>query len=321
MAKNTATKPEPTSTLDLPPLNPEDVAPTRLNALSLSPWDLHVVGVDPEPDGTTAGPENPLYDERIKLPLDPFLVANIRQMGVLRPVLYRKDGERYLVIDGRRRVMHARAAWTQQRNAGETLVKVPAMAKRGTNVELFGISRASNAMAVVDDPMQNARNAQRHLDMGATEATTAVVFGVSVQTIKDWQKLLDVAPEIQEQVTAKKVTATAAMELSKLSMADQVKVMRDATEAAGGAIPKADAVINAVREAQGKNKTVTPKEKLASAHDKLCTFAKAQLAGSKLRDMDDDIGKLVKGLCVTLTGKKWDSFLKSLAAEQDDASK
>ena len=76
----------------------------RLNAFGVDPDHLCVVGIDTKhKEG-----EHPLWDERIHRKLHEPFIANLMAVGVLEPILVRKNGETLEVIDGRQRVLSAR---------------------------------------------------------------------------------------------------------------------------------------------------------------------------------------------------------------------
>jgi ParB family chromosome partitioning protein len=228
---------------------------TRRSYFVFTPDECIIVGLD-----TKDGKEHPLYDERIKLPVDEALVRSIQTYGVLKPILFERDGDRVLVVAGRRRVRAARVAAERQRNAGELEVVVPAIPKRGDGAMLFGISRAENAHNAPDGILLNARNAQRMLDMGASEEVVAVSFGVGPQTIKAWLALLGLAPDVIKAVEGGTISPTAAVALGKISRAEQSKKLKELT--AGGAKPTVADAAAKVRAASGKAPIETPKGKL-----------------------------------------------------------
>ncbi len=70
----------------------------KTNVLMFEPEKLHLVT-----DKTHL-----LYDERINLPIDEGMVLNIKELGVLEPIIVWKDPEIGLtcVVAGRQRVKH-----------------------------------------------------------------------------------------------------------------------------------------------------------------------------------------------------------------------
>jgi ParB family chromosome partitioning protein len=288
------TEPETTETptaTKKPPGKQADGA--RRSYFMFDPDEIVIVGVD-----TKDGPEHPLYDERIKLPLDEGMVRNIQTYGVITPIAFVRDGETVLTVDGRRRVLHAREAKKRQLAAGEEPVKVPALPKRGEDAYLFGISRASNAMRVNDGPLTNARNAQRMLDMGSSEAEIAVAFGVKVSTVKDWLTLLDLATPVKNAVAKGTLSASAASGLAKLSKEEQAAHLEELL--AKGVKATADNVINKVREGKGKAPINTPKVRVEKAEAILTKVAKSwnDMTKDELIEVVDKLSKalLSKGM-------------------------
>ena len=60
----------------------------RLNAFGMDPDKLTIIGLD-----TDDGPEHPLYDERVRLPLDESFVKNVKVYGVIEDVIVCKDAD------------------------------------------------------------------------------------------------------------------------------------------------------------------------------------------------------------------------------------
>src|SRR5210317_1175692 len=104
----------------------------RINSFALDPYKLTIVGHD-----TDDGPEHPLYDERIKLPLEQSMIANFRALGVKNPIRVHKTSDgKLIVVDGRRRVLHAREANRQLAREGEPELEVPVLQEKGSNEDL-----------------------------------------------------------------------------------------------------------------------------------------------------------------------------------------
>lgn len=235
---------------------------TRRSYFVFDPDEVVIIGLD-----TKDGPEHPLFDGESNAHAaekDAANIANVRTFGVLEPILFERDGDRILVVDGRTRTRWARAAAKLQRAAGEEVLVVPGLPKRGDGAMLYGISRAANTHRPDDTPLQNARNAQRLMDMGRSEAEVAVAFGVTPQTMKHWLALLQLDPKVQRAVE-RGMAVGAAAPLAKLSKADQVAKLAE-LEAAGDK-PTARAVTNKLRADQGKAAVETPAQKLRKIED------------------------------------------------------
>lgn len=188
---------------------------TRLNAFGLDPDDVVIVGLD---DGE--GPDHPLFDERVALPLDEALVRNIMVFGVIEPIVVRKNGTFVEVVDGRQRVRAAREANARLREQGSEPLNVPAIVRRGDNGQIMGVM-LSTFLRQDDTPIAKAQKVARYLDTGKSEAEAALVYGVSTQTIRNWLALLELAPRVQAAVTAGQIGAAAALELRDLPHREQ----------------------------------------------------------------------------------------------------
>lgn len=218
------------------------------------PYDYVIVGLD-----TDDGPDHPLYDERIRMPVPETLIRNIRAYGVLKPVLFERDGDRPLVVDGRQRVRAARVVRDRQREAGEDEIAVRGIPQRGDGSHLFAVSRAAN-LHQADGPLTQARNAQRMVDLGRSTDEIAVAFGVTEQTVKHWLALLELAPAVRTAVERGSISPTAAAKLRKLDRDDQVAKLSELT--AGGAKPTASAARDRVRGARGLAPIVTARVRI-----------------------------------------------------------
>lgn len=296
---------------------------TKFSILKMDPFKVLVVGID------FGGPGDPGYDERVKLPLDPMMVQSIKKWGVVRTILARKDGDRFVAVDGRRRIMHARAAnlELQAENPSVTadqLIRVKVELVRNDEVGLMATSRVANAYAVKDNPITNAKHAQQMLDKGADMPTVALAFGVSVQSVGDWLKLLDVAPEVAAELEKGMLTANAAIELSGVPMAEQVKILqkvRDEAMPARGSKPgkvSTSAVTAAVRDAKTQNGTGAKLKKTPSERIKAVCGVFEGLLKDAVKATDphgplpsDTMYSALRRMHLILTDTKWDSAVKA----------
>jgi ParB family chromosome partitioning protein len=199
----------------------------RLNAFSFDPDDLVIVGLD-----TTDGPDHPLYDERIKLAVNPALVANIQVYGVIEPVVVAKSDDVVVVVNGRQRVRAARAANEQLRKAGCELVSVPVILRRGEDGHLVGVMISANEQRTDDELPQKLKKLERLLALGRSEDEAACAFGVSKQTIKNWLTVAEASPELRKAVISGQLPQTAALQLAQLPRAAQAEALQELEEAA-----------------------------------------------------------------------------------------
>lgn len=230
----------------------------RGSLYTFDPNDLLIVGLD-----TGHTKTHPLWDERAFMPLDEALVLNIQTYGVIEPISICRDGEQVLVVDGRRRVLHAREAADRQEKAGEVAVRVPAVIKKGSEGRLLGISRAANALRQDDSPMANAHNAQRMIDFGEDEEAVAITYGVGIQTVRNWLKLLDLDASVQKAVEKGEIGATSAARLSGLSRDEQKSTL---TEMRGNGKLSTAAVTATVRAKKTKSERVAAPGKVVLRH-------------------------------------------------------
>lgn len=194
----------------------------RLNGFAMNPNDLVVIGYD-----TTDGEEHPLYDERVKLPLDENLVRNIQALGVIENITVRKNGGTPEVVAGRRRVLHAREASRRNVEKGLPEILVPTTVLRADDRHAFAIAISENEQRRGDDPVTRAKKAARLMRMGMGEDDLAVVFGLTRQGVKNLLSILDLDPKVQRAVESEKLTYTAAIQLTDLKREDQVAKMEE----------------------------------------------------------------------------------------------
>lgn len=238
----------------------------RTASAYMDPNELIVVGVD-----TTDDAAHPLWDPRIRLPLDEAMIRNIQINGVIEPVIATREHNRAYVVNGRRRTLHAREASRRQVAAGLDAIRIPVIFKQGSELRLFGISQSANRFRVNDGQLVSARNAQRMLDLGAAVEDVAASFGVSDQTVRNWLQMLQLAPEILDAMESREIAATTALMLAPLDKHEQVqelKLIKDQAKETGK-IPTVSAVRRRVATKLGRHATPTPKERINKAIDVL----------------------------------------------------
>lgn len=199
---------------------------SRLNAYSMEPEALTIVGLD-----SRDGPDHPLWDERIELPVDEGLVRNIRAYGVLKAVLVRKNGPLVEVVDGRQRVRAAREANKRLVDEGYEPIKVPCFVRRDKDHRAMGVMISTNENRIDDSPIVRAQKAQRSLDMGNSEEEVCIQFGITKQGLKNLLTVLDLDEKVQNLIEKKKLTYSAAITLTDLTREEQVEKAKEMAEA------------------------------------------------------------------------------------------
>ncbi|HEM7889451.1 hypothetical protein [Burkholderia cepacia] len=204
-------------------------AKSKVTALAMDPNDLELV-VDPS---------HPLYDRRVHQEPNPKTVLNYRAIGVREPVLFYKDPEtgKNLVIDGRGRVINARELNRQLVAAGEPPITIPAIPQKVINdggKSFTAVMVSANEIRHEDSPINRAEKMARMLDVGHTEETVAVYFGVEVPTVRQQLKLLDCTAAVRDALEADQITVSNALKLAKLTPEQQREKVKAVIAAADG---------------------------------------------------------------------------------------
>jgi ParB family chromosome partitioning protein len=208
----------------------------EFKGLLLDPEKITIIGLD-----TKDGPEHPLYDERINLPLDEGMIKQIMRRGIKTPVVVTKDPESGAVLlkAGRQRVRNAREANKRLRKAGEEPIWVPATTERGFSDEasLMETMMIENSFRQDDTPVVRAKKIQRYLERGRSEEQAAELLGLSVATIKNLLGLLEAPAAVRNAVDNGKITATEGYQLAKLQP-EEAKTKLAVLTANGAALTK-----------------------------------------------------------------------------------
>jgi ParB-like chromosome segregation protein Spo0J len=216
--------------------------------------DLIIIGLD-----TSDGTDHELYDERAMKVLDENLVKNILVYGVIRPVTVREEAGKLLVVDGRQRVRAARKARSMQSEAGEYEVKVPYTTHGVVGADrqrLAGIMVSTNEQRSADEILVKAAKAARMKGLGASLDEISIAFGRSKTTIRQWFKLLEAHPTLQDAVKHGLIAVSAAHEVAKYPKDEQVDVLRELQKLANGE-RVTESMAKAYRQAKGDS-TATP---------------------------------------------------------------
>lgn len=201
----------------------------KTNVLMFEPEKLHLVT-----DKT-----HPLYDERINLPIEEGMVLNIKELGVLEPIIVWKDPEtgRSCVVDGRQRVRHTIEANKRLAKEGKPLLMVPAVTKRGSAVRMAQAMVSANEIRQADTPLGRAKKMADALERGHDEQDLSLMFGCSVQTVRATLSLLDATQAVKDAVESGTVTVTQARQLASLepeAQREKVKEIETATAGTSG---------------------------------------------------------------------------------------
>ena len=268
---------------------------SRSNVFLLAPEDIVLITDE----------QHPLYDERVKLPINEGMVVSIMEHGVTTPITVVKDGEKAVVISGLQRVKNACEANKRLKKDGKEPVLIKSDVRRGEDVDLLGVAMLGNVHQD-DPPMVTASKLQRYINMGRTEAQAAVVIGQKMSYVKALLTLLDLAKPVQAAVTAGGLSVSAAASLSGLDREKQIEAMH--TAGAGkkpGKKTSVKAAKKAVKKSKGEKDTDAPGKKEIKA-----------LLFSKLLDSDDTVHALAWVLVGERKGKIAAALKKLEAAEE-----
>jgi len=199
-----------------PPAPTPDAVPTipakdRLYRVQLA--KITVVGLD---TSHKVG-EHELWDERIHYPMNEDQILSFMAVGIRVPVVCLAEDGKYLVVDGRRRVIEGREASRRLVALGEAPLEVWVH---------FGGKRLSHEMALLlsvelnerrtEDPHDvKCRKAARLYEAKIDVATIARAFGKTKRAIYDWLALDYAAPDVKAAVELKMISASAGAALSR----------------------------------------------------------------------------------------------------------
>jgi len=176
-------------------------------------------------------PKHVLYDPRVELEPDEPVVRNMMARGfTLTPIVLRKNGPLNEIVDGRRRFINAREANRRIVEEGGAAFPIPCLPFKGNDSEALATMIFLNELRREDSPLDKAKKAHNFMAFGRTEEETALVFGVTEQTLGHWLELLDLDPAVQGAVAKGQLSATEARkDFGDMTREDQ-KVKLEATD-------------------------------------------------------------------------------------------
>ncbi len=234
----------------------------------IAPHDLKIIGLD-----TDHREEHPLFDERVFWPVDEHLVKNIGYYGIQQPVLVRREGGSYHVIDGRQRVRAARSAAVSSGEKGEHQLKVPCRLVQQNDKVVSGIMISTNELRKDDTILGKAMKAARLLDQLGSINEVATAFGRTVPSIRNWLKLAEADPTIHDAVDKGILTAASAIEISRYDREEQVEALERVMDRVAKATPEGQAV-------KPVSESVVKKDRQAQGHSSAAGTASPKAASS-----------------------------------------
>ncbi len=122
------------------------------------------------------------------------LASSIRSLGVVEPVLVRREGQRYRIIAGERR-------WRAAQRAG--LKEIPALLREATDAEAFELALVENLQREDLNAIEEAEALQALIaEHGLTQEEVAQRVGKERSTVANALRLLRLPAELREAVRA-----------------------------------------------------------------------------------------------------------------------
>lgn len=233
---------------------------------------------DPETLTIIKDPAHPLYDERIDLPIDEPTVLSIMEVGVINPIIVRKnkDTNEIEVVAGRQRTMCTIEANKRLVAEGKEKKLIP-----GTICKTAGSPGALMSAMVIDNELRRndgiyvkAKKAKRLLDFGVPIENVASNFGVVPQSIKNYLQVLDCSKAVIAALDSGELSADAAKKFSSLKHEEQDKLLKDMRTAGATKGRKAN---KKLEQATGRPSAVLGmgKKQIKAIYDNLVEMNKA----------------------------------------------
>lgn len=211
----------------------------RGNLFMVDPWKICLVWDDSDPRFTKEcekllsadidsvdGDKHPLFDDRVFIPRSDSKVAATIKNGVSIPVIVRKNGDAVEAVDGRQRVLDARAANLALEKQGEPTLRVPCVVKRGDDTGAMATMVMANEFRTNDEVFNKAKKANRLQERGMDLDEIADCFQVTTTAVRNWLKLLEMDDSVQKACRTGIVTVTEAIKWSKEDREKQKELLK-----------------------------------------------------------------------------------------------
>jgi len=153
--------------------------------------DIPIELIDPNPHQPRRNFQTEAFDE---------LVKSIRQHGIIQPMVVTKNGERYELIAGERRLRAAKRLG---------FPTVPAIVRETRELEQLEMAIVENVQRQDLNPVEEALAYQQLLDeFGLTQEEVAEKVGKSRTTVANAMRLLTLPPEMLSALRDGKITAS-----------------------------------------------------------------------------------------------------------------
>ena len=211
-----------------------------------NPNDLIIIGVD-----VTEGPELALLDERITADLSDTLCADINERGVLQPVLCRRTEAGMQVVDGRRRVLHAREVNSIRAKQGLPLIKVPVVIQDMEDLSALEAALSLNCNRLAEDPIGLSFKIKQLVDTisGGNKREypkalrrASIACNLSEQMVRNYVAIAGMASEAHDAFRLDKVSLSQLIVLASLDKEAQKVAVAECANAEDKSIDRARSV-------------------------------------------------------------------------------
>jgi ParB family transcriptional regulator, chromosome partitioning protein len=122
---------------------------------------------------------------------------------------------------------------------------------------------SENEIRKEDSPLVRARKLARYLETGKTEEEAAVVFGVTLQTVKNMLQVLELHPKVQKAIERDNLPTNVARELRSIPQEDQPAALEKLVEKG---LTKGAKAVEAARSVRKNGHAEASKVRMMSKH-------------------------------------------------------
>ncbi len=205
-------------------------APKAASTFLLWPEEVVIIGLD---TSHRCG-EHPLWDERAFRAFNEKSVLNmmVNRSRLVSAITVEKDEALgYVAADGRGRVIDAREANKRLRERGEEPFRLKAeIEMAGDDTASFERMVVKNAFVTPTSVLADARKAVDMLKGGVPMLRVCLDFGKSEDTIRLWQQIVGLPPELRKRVERGVITPSQAVRLAKANKAQLEAALRVADQ-------------------------------------------------------------------------------------------
>lgn len=186
--------------------------------------ELVIAGID-----TQDGPEHPCFDgDSNREDVPRAMVEFMAHTGFFGSVVVKTMGTARYVVDGRTRVRAARLANEKRAKLGLDPLKVPVTPWQATDkAGIMAVVMAANDLRRKEKSvMARVRQVVQAKNGGMTNEDISKAAGVTVNAVKNWGRISELALEVQEAIDRGVISADAALTWHDRPAAKQVELLQ-----------------------------------------------------------------------------------------------